>query len=88
MGPDSKREIPVTNGNATSFEVSDLKPCTTYTFTIITKIGTGAGVTKSVSSTTPQGGEVLKLQGDINHQRDKPSLTVGLLMSIYLVEEL
>ena len=63
-GPDSTQEIPVMNGNATSFEVSDLKPCTTYTFTVITKIGTGAsaGVTKSVSSTTPQGGEVLTIR--------------------------
>ena len=85
MGPDSTREIPVTNGNATSFEVSDLKPCTTYTFTVIARIGTRAGVTKNVSSTTPQGGEVLS----------EPSLTIDLLMSINniiiiycLVEEL
>jgi hypothetical protein len=64
MGPYSlgrKKEIPVMDANATSFEVSDLKPNTTYTFSVsaITKIGTG--VAKSVSSTTPQGGEILKL---------------------------
>ena len=57
-GPDSTREIPVMDGNATSFEVSDLKPYTTYTFSVsaITKIGTG--LAKSVSSTTPEGGEI------------------------------
>ena len=68
MGPysysqvkEERIEFSVMDGNATSFEVSDLKPYTTYTFSIsaITKIGTG--LAKSVSSTTPQGGEVLKL---------------------------
>ena len=51
-------EIPVMDGNATSYEVSDLQPYTTYSFSVsaITKIGTG--LAKSVSSTTPQGGEV------------------------------
>jgi hypothetical protein len=60
-GPDSTRKIPVMDGNATSFEVSGLKPHTTYTFSVsaITKIGTG--LAKHVSSTTPQGGEVLYL---------------------------
>ena len=52
-------EFPVMDGSATSFEVSDLKPYTTYTFSVsaITEIGTG--LAKSISSTTPQGGEVL-----------------------------
>ena len=52
-------EFPVMDGNATSFEVSNLKPYTTYTFSVsaITKIGTG--LAKSVSSTTPQGGKVI-----------------------------
>ena len=56
----NKKEIPVMDGNATSFEVSNLKLYTRYTFSVsaITKIGTG--LAKSVSSTTPQGGEVLK----------------------------
>ena len=51
--------FPVMDGNATSFEVSDLKPYTTYTFSVsaITKIDTG--LAKSISSTTPQGGEIL-----------------------------
>ena len=47
------------NAAATSFEVSGLQPYTTYTFSVsaVTKVGTG--LAKSVSSTTPQGGEVL-----------------------------
>jgi hypothetical protein len=49
------------DGNATSYEVSDLRPYTTYTFSVsaITKIGTG--LTKKISSTTPEGGEVFTL---------------------------
>ena len=60
-GPDSTQEIPVMDGNATFFEVSDLKPYTIYIFSVsaITTIGTG--VAKSISTTTPQGGEILKL---------------------------
>ena len=58
-GPDSKREIPVMDGNATSYEVSDLRPYTTYTFSVsaVTEAGTGPPII--VSSTTPQGGKVL-----------------------------
>ena len=64
VGPYSLRKlkhIQVINAAATSFEVSDLQPYTTYTFSVsaITKIGTG--LAKSVSSTTPEGGEVLNL---------------------------
>ena len=53
------KHIPVMNAAATSFEVSGLQPYTTYTFSVsaVTKVGTG--LAKSVSSTTPQGGEVL-----------------------------
>ena len=60
-GAQERKEIPVMDANATSFEVSDLKPYTTYTFSVsaITEIGTG--LARSVSSTTPQGGEVLNL---------------------------
>ena len=62
MGPYSlgkKEEISVMDATATSFEVFDLQPYTTYTFSVsaITKIGTG--LAKSVSSTTPEGGEVM-----------------------------
>jgi hypothetical protein len=84
-GPDSTREIPVMDGNATSYEISDLRPYTTYIFSVsaITKAGTG--LAKSVSSTTPEGGEVLRLS---NHRGDEPSLTVNLSMSIYCLMEL
>ena len=54
------RQIPVMDANATSYEVSDLKPYTTYTFSVsaTTKAGTGPAI--SVSSTTLQGGEALQ----------------------------
>ena len=57
------KNIPVMNTTATSFEVSDLQPYATYTFSVsaVTKIGTG--LAKRVSSTTPQGGEILNLKG-------------------------
>ena len=62
-GPDSdsKREIPVMDGNATSYEVSGLRPYTTYTFSIcaMTEMGTGPAI--SITSTTPQGGELFML---------------------------
>ena len=55
--PIEKREIPVMDGNATSYEVSDLRPYTEYTFSVsaMTEAGTGPAIT--VSSTTPQGGK-------------------------------
>ena len=60
VGPDSteKREISVMDGNATSYEVSDLRRHTTYTFSVsaMTKAGTGPAI--SVSSTTPREGEI------------------------------
>ena len=42
-GPDSTLEIPVMDGSATSYEVSDLRPYTTYTFSVsaMTEAGTG-----------------------------------------------
>ena len=56
-GPDCTQQIPVIGGNATSYEVSDLRPYTTYTFSVsaLTEAGTGPPI--SVSSTTPQGGK-------------------------------
>jgi hypothetical protein len=56
-GPDFTREIPVMDGNATSYEVSDLRPYTAYTFSVsaITEAGTGPRI--CISSTTPQGGK-------------------------------
>ena len=55
-GPDSTQEIPVMDGNATSYEVSDLRPYTTYTFSVsaMTEAGTGPPI---IVSSAPQGGE-------------------------------
>jgi hypothetical protein len=63
VGPYSlgkKKEIPVMDANATSFEVSDLKPNTTYTFSVSAITKNGTGLARSISSTTPEGGKVLK----------------------------
>ena len=60
-GPDSTQEIPVMDGNATSYKVSDLRPYTTYTFSVSAMTEAGAGPPISIPSTTPQGGAVLKL---------------------------
>ena len=60
-GPDSDStlEIPVMDGSATSYEVSDLRPYTTYTFSVsaVTKADPGRAII--ASSTTPQEGEIL-----------------------------
>ena len=56
-GPDSTQEIPVMDGNATSYEVSDLRPYTTYTFGVSAMTEAGAGPPISISSTAPQGGK-------------------------------
>ena len=47
------------DGNATSCEVSDLRPYTTYTFNVSAMTEAGAGPPIIVSSTTHQGGKVL-----------------------------
>ena len=61
VGPDltEKREIPVMDGSATSYYVSNLRPYTKYTFSVraMTEAGTGPAI--GVSSVTPQGGEGL-----------------------------
>ena len=57
-GPDSTQEIPLMDGNATSYEVSYLRPYTTYTFGISAMTEAGTGPPIIVSSTTPQGGEI------------------------------
>ena len=56
-GPDSTQEIPVMDGNATSHEVSKLRPYTTYIFRVSAITEAGAGPPIIVSSTTPQGGK-------------------------------
>ena len=58
-GSDSVQEIPVMDANATSHEVSDLRPYTKYTFSVSAMTEVGTGPAKSVSSITPQGGEGL-----------------------------
>ena len=62
MGPDSIREISVTDASATSIEVSGLSPYTTYTFNVSAVTVGGTGPAISVSSTTPQGGEAFPVQ--------------------------
>ena len=57
-GPDSTQEIPVMDGNATSYEVSDLRPYTTYIFGVSAMTEAGAGPPIRIFSTTPQGGKV------------------------------
>jgi hypothetical protein len=47
------------NGNATSYEVSDLRLYTTYTFSISAMTEAGTGPAISIVTTTPQGGEIL-----------------------------
>ena len=47
------------DGNATSYEVSDLRLYTTYTFSVSAMTEAGTGPPTIVSSTTSQGGEVL-----------------------------
>jgi hypothetical protein len=60
VGPYSdKRKIPVMDGNATSYEVSDLRPYTTYTFGVSAMTEAGTGPPIIVSSTTTQGGKSL-----------------------------
>ena len=65
MGPDSTetREISVMDRTATSIEVSDLKPYTTFTFSISAMTKAGTGPAMIVSSTTPEGGKVWCLIG-------------------------
>ena len=59
VGPDSPREIPVQGAGTTSVEIPGLRPFTSYTFNVsaMTKGGTGPAAT--VSSKTPEGGEML-----------------------------
>lgn len=47
------------DSNSTSFEVSDLKPFTSYTFSVFAKTRAGSGPVASISSTTPEEGESL-----------------------------
>jgi hypothetical protein len=56
-GPDFTREIPVMDENTTSYEVSDLTPYTTYTFSDSAMMEAGIGPAIRISSAAPQGGK-------------------------------
>ena len=54
-------EFPVMDGNATTFEVSDLKPYTTFSFSVSAKTEMGKGLARTITFTTPEVGEILHL---------------------------
>ena len=56
-GPDTTRNIPITEEYATFKEVSDLRPSTEYSFSVSAKTVAGSGPAISVSFVTPQEGE-------------------------------
>ena len=58
-GPDSPGEVPVHGAGTTSIQIPRLRPFTSYTFNVsaMTKAGTGPAAT--ISSKTPEGGEML-----------------------------
>ena len=55
VGPDSKKEISVTDPNATAVEVPGLKPFTSYTFKVSAVTKEDTGPVAIHSSTTPKG---------------------------------
>ena len=57
-GPDFSREISVQDGNMSSVEVPGLMPFTSYTFYVSAMTKAGTGPVATVSSTTPEGGEM------------------------------
>ena len=57
-GPDSPPEIPVEDYKTTSAEISNLRPFTTYTFNVSAVNKTGTGPSATISSRTPEGGEM------------------------------
>ena len=60
MGADStsRQEIPVERGDATTVEISNLTPFTPYNFSITAKTRVGSGPVATVSSRTPEAGEI------------------------------
>ena len=54
----SRREIPIEKGDATTVEISNLTPFTSYNFSISAKTRAGSGPVTTVSSRTPEDGEV------------------------------
>ena len=58
VGPDSPREITVLNADTTTVAVSNLRPFTSYTFNVSAMTKAGTGPAASVSSKTPEAGEI------------------------------
>ena len=54
----SRREISVEKGDATTVEISNLTPFTSYNFSISAKTKAGSGPVATVSSRTPEAGEI------------------------------
>ena len=57
VGPDSIRDIPVPDANATSITVSELRPSTSYIFNVSAMTKDGNGPSATITSTTPEEGE-------------------------------
>ena len=56
-GAESTQQVSVQDANASSIEVSGLKPFTAYTYRISARSSLGTGPVATISSTTPEGGE-------------------------------
>ena len=54
----SVREIPVEEVDATSMEISNLTPFTSYNFSISAETKAGSGPPASISSRTPEAGKI------------------------------
>ena len=61
-GPGSNCEVSVSDRNAASVTVSDLKPHTSYTFSVSATTKTGNGPIATITSTIPKEGEPAKQQ--------------------------
>ena len=59
VGPDSQRDISVTDASATSVKISQLKPYTSYTFHVSAVTELGNGPVATVRLTTPKEGKPL-----------------------------
>ena len=58
VGPDSPVEIQVQGADTTSVEIPGLRPSTSYTFNVSAMTNTGTGPAATISSKTPEGGEM------------------------------
>ena len=56
-GAESTQQVSLQDANASSIEVSGLKPFTLYTYRISARSRLGTGPVATISSTTPEGGE-------------------------------